>query len=77
MEKQHISQALCYALKNPEYREKLVEYAMGWDPGLNNDVQRKSRFQYWLHTEPTAVARKNPNTPNTCLLYTSPSPRDS
>ena len=28
-------------------------------------------------TEPKKESPKQPNTPNTCLLYTSPSPRDS
>ena len=31
------------------------------------------RLTLWVHSE----ERIEPNTPNTCLLYTSPSPRDS
>ena len=30
----------------------------------------------WIWDDPTPIFRITPNTPNTCLLYTSPSPRD-
>ena len=41
--------------------------------------ENKSEFAaplYWLSKNNGVMFPRNPNTPNTCLLYTSPSPRD-
>ena len=50
-----------------------------WAPDDNTDNQVDMvRFRLrWVYSEQATAPNDSPNTPNTCLLYTSPSPRDS
>lgn len=47
-----IDKAIEYAVKDQEYRDRLIEMASGWDSGLNNKEYKKARVAYWLGREP-------------------------
>ena len=43
----------------------------------HDDCEMFIRHIIWNLFDGVEVSARKPNTPNTCLLYTSPSPRDS
>ena len=59
-------------IANPE---SIVEISLS-KTGTPNDFSSKSVFQNFKMYYQVCKLHTEPNTPNTCLLYTSPSPRD-
>ena len=43
---------------------------------MGDDVENQAAFEDHIFSPPAETNYQPPNTPNTCLLYTSPSPRD-
>ena len=71
-------------LDEETYQSKIVETILeeAERQRLRFSDDARTRYEYMLKiaaalgADQKRISRRSPNTPNTCLLYTSPSPRD-